>query len=1290
MNNRDARGRHRRDAGGRHRPSVEALRVVENPEGGWSLAPAIRSTHYVGRVGALAVAMGIGGAIVALPAVAVADSMETGSAESADSAPARPGQRSDNRPGFAAPETDSSSETASTADSPGEAQPGRNRGQLRDSDRIADAGESPGRRAVQRSAAARTSIRDSDSGRPPAFASESAPSAPVDAPTGVIDIAPEGFSAPDTAPEDVTDDAANTDAVPTSPLVTSVAATVADAPAIMTAAPDEDLAETDHESVDRLADGDPLAPIATPLAWAALAVSRRELSAAATTADMVAPTESAALSVPADPMASAAPTALATSAVSAASFIDDIWSVITDAGEAVWNAAQSSYQSFATLFSNASEDGVLTWLWNGLTTPLQWAVEELIQVIVPEWAPLASVLVPAVVNGFGDWIFNGTVAPQVDQIVSSPVIQQFVAGLVTQVATTTGLPTDVSVAAGDAAATWMVLALGGPQNTALRAEFDTLIANLPGLPSGWDVAQLLWNMTFNGYTFAELIEDQVDIPTQTAISTFLNTPAVQEALSAATAGAVRVLTGSASPPWQGSASCTAVPDYVGAVAGQTVAAALVGDGPAAAGVSAAVSTAVAGLVSVISEDLARVAGSALVTFLSQPGTADALAITVVNAMRSEFGLALVPVPAIGAALGATITEVAGSLLSNPDLGQTLGTTITTLIADLAADPALRDLAATEITQQISAALGDTPSTAALGAALSNTVTALLAEPAITGAIAALTGSVLPTFLSQPDVGTTLADAAGQLAAALLAGTDPGTALQNTLGSLQSTPAIGAALGATITEVIGSLLSNPDLGQTLGATITTLIAALTGDPAIRNLIGEQITEFITVAIDGGASGQQVGRLVAAALGSSPAAVAVGEAVGDAVVGLLAESAVGEGLSAVVGIAVATFLSQPGIGTALTTAVDQMVAAVLAGVGLNAALQDAVQALQTDPVIVAAFGATITATLAAVDVTLLGDSPVQQALGTTTTTVIAELAGNPAVRAALGELLGTTFGPAVVAVLGSPAVSDDGAAVIGAAITELLGHPGLSTALTGAANEIADALLAGTELATALTTALTSLQADAAFLAAVSATVPGTVDSIVGNADIRDALGAAAQIAVGTLLRDAGITNGVFGAVAGQVTNAAAVSLLARPAAAHLLSTVAIDILSGVSVNDVVNVATQAVLRDAELQVALGYAVGAGIGSLFGNNLVGLWVSQAVGATASIVISVAAALTRMFSGGGPVIGTTAMALAADDDTVAVLTVSLETAAPPNDGAPILLTFRFSRDQLFPLDLRPSHLS
>ncbi|HOB49026.1 MAG TPA: hypothetical protein PKK01_06890, partial [Mycobacterium sp.] len=64
--------RHGRAGGGRHRISVGTVRLVDDGSGVWTLSRGSRPTDHVGRVGALALALGVGGAIMAFPAVAAA------------------------------------------------------------------------------------------------------------------------------------------------------------------------------------------------------------------------------------------------------------------------------------------------------------------------------------------------------------------------------------------------------------------------------------------------------------------------------------------------------------------------------------------------------------------------------------------------------------------------------------------------------------------------------------------------------------------------------------------------------------------------------------------------------------------------------------------------------------------------------------------------------------------------------------------------------------------------------------------------------------------------------------------------------------------------------------------------------------------------------------------------------------------------------------------------------------------------------------------------------------------
>ena len=158
---------------------------------------------------------------------------------------------------------------------------------------------------------------------------------------------------------------------------------------------------------------------------------------------------------------------------------------------------------------------------------------------------------------------------------------------------------------------------------------------------------------------------------------------------------------------------------------------------------------------------------------------------------------------------------------------------------------------------------------------------------------------------------------------------------------------------------------------------------------------------------------------------------------------------------------------------------------------------------------------------------------------------------------------------------------------------------------------------------------ALAANPVLQAALDAVLPGYLDSILDNDDIREGVGVIAQQVVTDLLRNNGFGNFGLASAAGQVAEAATVSLLANPAFGGLLTDLAADIINGTPVSEVTTVVVQSVLRDPALQGALGTAIGQGIGSLLGDNILGAVVGQVAGAVATLVIGVASGLTMLFN-------------------------------------------------------------
>jgi hypothetical protein len=75
------------------------------------------------------------------------------------------------------------------------------------------------------------------------------------------------------------------------------------------------------------------------------------------------------------------------------------------------------------------------------------------------------------------------------RLASDPAILDFVSGLIGQ-----QVDPAVGAAVGEAVVTFVTNAFGDPGSTVVRAAFDSLLASLPGLPSGWDTLRLVWNL----------------------------------------------------------------------------------------------------------------------------------------------------------------------------------------------------------------------------------------------------------------------------------------------------------------------------------------------------------------------------------------------------------------------------------------------------------------------------------------------------------------------------------------------------------------------------------------------------------------------------------------------------------------------------------------------------------------------------------------------------------------------------------------------------------------------------
>ncbi len=290
---------------------------------------------------------------------------------------------------------------------------------------------------------------------------------------------------------------------------------------------------------------------------------------------------------------------------------------------------------------------------------------------------------------------------------------------------------------------------------------------------------------------------------------------------------------------------------------------------------------------------------------------------------------------------------------------------------------------------------------------------------------------------------------------------------------------------------------------------------------------------------------------------------------------------------------------------------------------------VATLQTNTDIQNALKATIADGLNAVDTTLLSDPTVQQSLSTIVTTLISDLAANPVVQSYIGDAIGAPFGAAVSALLADAKFTGALADLVGPAVDQFLAYPGFNTAITDAINQTVDAMLDGTDASTALQNALTWLQANAAFQAAVGAIIPSSLDSLLGSTDVLDDIGITARTVTAGLLKELGITNEFVDTLAGWFVGATLEALLTEQPVVQLIDDIVVDVLTGSSLSEIADVAIQAILKQPDLQRAVGMSIGQGIGSIFGENPLGYVIGIAAGATATVVIGVAAGIVNLYT-------------------------------------------------------------
>lgn len=817
-----------------------------------------RPAHYVGRVGALAVFLGVG-ALISVPGVAAAD-------------------------------TDGSGDTSAAAQASAPAPAAKQGRSAR--------GVSPGQ-AVTRSAVGNAKV----------FRGSTPPAAASDPGVSPIRLSANDISDPSVSLPTVSV-VGESDVTPSTPVIQDVApaaAVAVEAPTTVAATSVGSLSGTANRLAWLGGSGDPSAPAVAPLAWAALAVSRRDIAGTAITA---AP---AAVPTTGEPLAGTSGSTLTefvgqsdvTAALAAAAkrFV-----VAIVGGESIPAALGRELRALNAdpLFRDLTLDSVLA---------------------APDLPQAVGSALTAVVTGLA-----------ADAEVRAAIGNE-IGGLVTSILGNNPLSAGIAATASDAVTEFLGNPAAGAALGLTAGSMASVFLAQPGVVSAVaDVADDLRAAVAGSNSGAALDAAWQALQANSAIQTAFGT-AVSSALNVAltNTGFVQALGATVSSVISDVANDSALQAFIGQNIVGYLASALTGD-PLVAGLAPVLGDLVTGLIAdpAVSGGLANVIGGVLTTFLGQPVVAGAL-----SEMGGHIATALLigsnPTVALNvawqalqanseftAAMASTIAAAVGSILTDSDLVSALGTAASGLVSALTIDPSSWSF----IDELAGSTYGDA-------------IVAMLADPAAAGRLAQLAVSAVTGFLGGSGVPAALSDATNQLVASLLAGASLDSALQSALVSLQSSPAIQDALDALVSGTLRAILGDPAAQQAVGTVLEDVInnlvtgssdvsglapvagkalkaavESLISNTAVQNLIGDLGADVL------GGGGVDPSTLLQSVITQPALQGAVGAALGEAVGSLFGDNLIGAVVSGVVGFT-ATFLINVAAG----------IASLLGGLGIR---------------------------------------------------------------------------------------------------------------------------------------------------------------------------------------------------------------------------------------------------------------------------------------------------------------------------------------------------------------------
>jgi hypothetical protein len=646
------------------------------------------------------------------------------------------------------------------------------------------------------------------------------------------------------------------------------AAAVVDAP-VITVSTAHSLRAAHRVTLDSVGGGgDPVAPVASPLELAALAL-RRELASVKATV------------VPAAVVTTGEP------AVPAA---------VTDM--TFWN------NQVAPALTNFIKTGIN---YAGLSSQYQAAV---------------NAVLPTVVEILGDAYYGNPVNSALTGLANNQAFLGLVANQTQATFTAVGLTAPAAHVVGQAVG---YLAQTLLSNTTAQNAIGTLVHTLTVVPNGWTLTQFVQNLNSPDFYLDDLVKLdflQSSLAFVKAVPVLLADQGLRPVVFDAIKGAAHVLVGLSG--WQ-EAPSSAFVHFIGDQVELGV-----GGGPISNGVAVVVTLAGRAAVEHILSSAVIVDGAlgavetTVSTFLDYAGVGAALT-TAANSLGPVLAIegadhqaafdatmqALTANANVRVAIGQALKVGVKSAAANAAMLNEIGATIKTFITDVATAPALQ----TGILNQIGPLSGG------------EFVGVLNNAPAMDKIAGAIAG-MLPKFLGARGVGDALGEAVNQIALAAFANGETNDIVENALAALQANPAIKAALKSTVAAAVRGVLSvraleqaaarivgygfqdlfasstlSPALKLLAANALKSVVHSLLGDGSVRNLIGSLAGDIAA----GKPAGDVVKSFVATVLASPGVQLAVGTAVGQAVGSAFGGGPIGFLVAQFVGVPTGIFIA-----------------------------------------------------------------------------------------------------------------------------------------------------------------------------------------------------------------------------------------------------------------------------------------------------------------------------------------------------------------------------------------------